>query len=39
MAICKNFIPKLVNATVVLRSDGAPKDAEKEVVILYSDLN
>ena len=30
----KDFKPKLVNATVVLRWDGALKDAEKEVVIL-----
>ena len=37
MANSKNFIPKLVNATVVLRWDGAPKDAEKEVVILDTD--
>lgn len=33
----KNFQPKLVNATVVLRWDGAPKDAKKEVVILDTD--
>lgn len=33
----KNFQPKLLNATVVLRWDGAPKDAEKEVVILTTD--
>lgn len=33
----KDFQPKLVNATVVLRWDGAPKDAEKEVVILSTD--
>ena len=33
----KGFQPKLVNATVVLRWDGAPKDAEKEVVILDTD--
>lgn len=30
----KEFEPKLVNAVVVMRWDGAPKDAEKEVVIL-----
>lgn len=33
----KKFQPKRVNATVVLRWDGAPKDAEKEVVILDTD--
>ena len=33
----KRFRPKLVNATVVLRWDGAEKDAEKEVVILDTD--
>ena len=33
----KDFEPKLVNATVVLRWDGALKDAEKEVVILDTD--
>lgn len=33
----KSFKPKLVNAVVVLRWDGAPKDAEKEVVILTTD--
>jgi hypothetical protein len=33
----KGFQPKLVSATVVLRWDGAPKDAEKEVVILDTD--
>jgi hypothetical protein len=33
----KSFKPKLVNATVVLRWDGAAKDAEKEVVILDTD--
>jgi len=33
----RRFQPKLVNATVVLRWDGAPKDAEKEVVILDTD--
>jgi len=36
-ANAKSFAPKLVNATVVLRWDGAPKDAEKEVVILDTD--
>jgi Transposase DDE domain len=30
----KSFEPKLLNASVVLRWDGAPKDADKEVVIL-----
>ncbi|OGV62514.1 MAG: hypothetical protein A3K18_05705 [Lentisphaerae bacterium RIFOXYA12_64_32] len=30
----KTFQPKLLNATVVLRWDGAPADAEKEVVLL-----
>ena len=33
----KSFQPKLLNATVVLRWDGAPKDAEKEVVLLTTD--
>ncbi|MGH9363693.1 MAG: transposase [Thermoanaerobaculia bacterium] len=33
----KGFQPKLLNATVVLRWDGAPADAEKEVVFLTSD--
>lgn len=33
----KNFKPRLLNATVVLRWDGAPKEAEKEVVILTTD--
>ena len=33
----KKFEPKLVNATVVLCWDGAPKDEEKEVVILDTD--
>lgn len=33
----KDFEPKLLRATVVLRWDGAPKDAEKEVVILTTD--
>jgi hypothetical protein len=33
----KRFEPRLVNATVVLRWDGAPKDADKEVVILDTD--
>jgi hypothetical protein len=33
----KAFEPKLVNAVVVLRWDGAPQDAEKEVVFLTTD--
>jgi hypothetical protein len=33
----KNFKPKLLSATVVLRWDGAPKDEEKEVVFLTTD--
>lgn len=33
----KSFKPKLLKATVVLRWDGAPKDADKEVVILTTD--
>lgn len=33
----KNFQPKLLHATVVLRWDGAPKDTEKEVVLLTTD--
>ena len=33
----KDFLPKLVRATVVLRWDGAPKEAEKEVVLLTTD--
>ncbi len=33
----KKFAPKLLHATVVLRWDGAPKEAEKEVVILTTD--
>ena len=33
----KKFEPKLLRATVVLRWDGAPKEAEKEVVILTTD--
>jgi len=33
----KTFQPKLLNATVVLRWDGAPKDAQKEVVLLTTD--
>jgi len=33
----RNFQAKLVNATVVLRWDGAPKDADREVVILDID--
>jgi hypothetical protein len=36
-ANAKGFEPKLLRATVVLRWDGAPKDAEKEVVILTTD--
>ena len=36
-ANAKSFEPKRVNATVVLRWDGAPKDADKEVVILDTD--
>jgi len=36
-ANAKSFKPERVNATVVLRWDGAPKDAEKEVVILDTD--
>ncbi len=36
-ANAKSFVPKLVNATVVLRWDGAPKDEDKEVVILDTD--
>ena len=36
-ANAKDFRPKRINATVVLRWDGAPKDAEKEVVILTTD--
>jgi hypothetical protein len=33
----KSFKPKLLNATVVLRWDGAPKDTDKEVVLLTTD--
>ncbi|MEI8254751.1 MAG: hypothetical protein WCJ30_03680, partial [Deltaproteobacteria bacterium] len=33
----KSFEPKRLRATVVLRWDGAPKDADKEVVILTTD--
>jgi hypothetical protein len=33
----KSFQPKLLRATVVLRWDGAPKGAEKEVVLLTTD--
>jgi hypothetical protein len=33
----KSFQPTLLRATVVLRWDGAPKDADKEVVILTTD--
>lgn len=36
-ANAKSFKPKLLNATVVLRWDGAPKEAEKEVVLLTTD--
>ncbi len=36
-ANAKGFEPKRVNATVVLRWDGAPKGADKEVVILDTD--
>ncbi|MGQ0668420.1 MAG: transposase [Actinomycetota bacterium] len=36
-ANAKGFRPKLVNATVVLRWDGAPKDVDEEVVILDTD--
>ena len=36
-ANAKHFEPKRVNATVVLRWDGAPTDADKEVVILDTD--
>jgi len=36
-ANAKRFEPKRVNATVVLRWDGAPKDADKAVVILDTD--
>jgi len=36
-ANAKSFEPKLLNATVVLRWDGAPADAEKEVVFLTTD--
>jgi hypothetical protein len=35
----KRFAPKLLRATVVLRWDGAPKEAEQEVVILTTDPN
>lgn len=33
----KSFEPHKIRATVVLRWDGAPKDAEKEVVLLTTD--
>ncbi len=33
----KDFVPKQLNATVVLRWDGAPQNAEREVVILTTD--
>ena len=36
-ANAKHFTPKLLRATVVLRWDGAPKEADKEVVILTTD--
>jgi len=36
-ANAKSFEPKLLNATVVLRWDGAPADAEKEMVLLTTD--
>lgn len=36
-ANAKDFEPKRLRATVVLRWDGAPKDADKEVVILTTD--
>lgn len=36
-ANAKTFSPKLLRATVVLRWDGAAKDAEKEVVLLTTD--
>lgn len=36
-ATSKRFEAKRVNATVVLRWDGAPKDADKEVVLLDTD--
>jgi hypothetical protein len=36
-ANAKDFQPKLLNAVVVLRWDGAAKDAEKEVVLLTTD--
>ncbi len=36
-ANARDFQPKLVNATVVLRWDGIPNDEEKEVVILDTD--
>ncbi len=36
-ATSKSFEPKLLNATVVLRWNGAPADAEKEVVFLTTD--
>jgi hypothetical protein len=36
-ANAKRFAPKRVNATVVLRWDGAPTDADQEVVILDTD--
>jgi len=36
-ANAKRFEPKRVNATVVLRWDGAPQDADQEVVLLDTD--
>jgi hypothetical protein len=36
-ANAKSFEPKLLRASVVLRWDGAPKEAEREVVILTTD--
>jgi hypothetical protein len=36
-ASSKSFEPKRLRATVVLQWDGAPKDAEKEVVLLTTD--
>jgi DDE family transposase len=36
-ANAKSFEPKLLNATVVLRWDDAPAEAEKEVVLLSTD--
>ena len=36
-ANAKTFKPRLLRATVVLRWDGAPKEADKEVVLLTTD--